>query len=345
MKQLKAVDSKGRITETSRTAQSTQAAMAIKDENTQESVTDVLTDRLNVVTGANGFTGKYITRILLGEGKTVKNFTNHPNRPDPFDGKVKAVSYNFDNPSLMVEELRGVHTVYNTYWVRFNYGLTTFGQAVANVQNLIRAAREAGVKRFVHTSIVNPDLESSSHYLKGKAQMEQTLIESGLSYAILRPTVLFGEEDILINNIAWLLRTFPVFAVPGLGDYRIQPVCVDDVARLAVEMGRRHDNIICDAVGPETYSFDGLVRHIKDVIGARSLILRLPPRVVTFLTAFVNPLLGDVIIDSTEASKISLDKLVSYSAPLCKTRFSTWIREHKDTVGRKYESEIKRHFK
>ena len=300
---------------------------------------------LNVVTGALGFTGRYITEILLRKGAPVRTLTGHPGRPNPFNGKIEVRGLRFDDPSRLVEDLRGAETVYNTYWVRFNYGNTTFGQAVANSQNLIRAAAETGVKRFVHISITNPDENSTSHYYKGKAQIERTLAASGLSYAILRPTVLFGKEDVLINNIAWLLRRLPVFAVPGLGDYRIQPVYVGDVAKLAVESAAGTENIVVDAAGPETYSFFELVRLIRDAVGSRALILRTPPYASYLMSNLVNPLVGDILITRDEISKLMLDRLISYEPPLGKTRISLYLREHSDEVGRAYASEIKKHFK
>lgn len=299
---------------------------------------------LNVVTGAFGFTGRYIAGLLLDRGAGVKTFTGHPERPDPFGGRVKALPFCFDDPGVMVENLKGASTVFNTYWVRFNHGRTTFGQAVSNVQNLIRAAAEARVKRFVHISITNPDENLPSGYFRGKAMMERTLIESGLSYAILRPSVLFGDGSILFNNIAWFLRRFPFFAIPGRGDYRIQPVFVRDVAELAVELSRRKENVITDAVGPETYSFKELVYAIRDVINSRCRIVHLPPGLAYRLTGLINPIVGDVVITRDEIKELMQDYLVSYGPPACGTRFSKWLQENCCEIGVRYASELKRHF-
>lgn len=303
------------------------------------------TKEMNVVTGAYGFTGKYTTRLLLEKGSQVRTLTNHPKRPNPFGCLVEAMPYNFDNPKAIVENLKGVTTVYNTYWVRFNYGCTTYGQAVSNVQNLIRAAAEAGVKRFVHISIANPDEHSSSGYFRGKAIMERTLIESGLSYAIIRPTVLFGREDVLFNNIAWLLRRFPVFAIAGRGEYRIQPVFVEDVAKLAVGLAEENGNIISDAVGPETYSFEEIVYMIRQAVKSRARIIHLHPDITHLLTTIINPLIGDILITRDEIRELMRDRLVSCGQPTCKTRFSEWLKEHAENIGKEYASELKRHFK
>ena len=307
-------------------------------------------EKFDVVTGAFGFTGKYITKLLLeeggAEGKRVKTLTAHPNRPDPFGGKVETMPFNFDDTHKLVESIRGAHTVYNTYWVRFNHGRVTFGGAVANVQNLIHAAKKAGVKRFVHISITNPDLDSSSPYFEGKALMEKTLIESGLSYALLRPTVLFGTEDILFNNIAWLLRRFPVFVIPGTGEFRLQPVFVEDLAALAVDAAKKTDDMIIDAVGPETFSFTELVRLIKEATGSSSFIVKgIPPDLAWLLTKLIDPIVGDVILTRHEVAELMDERLVSYAPPTCPTRYSEWLKTNGKEMGKRYASELKRHYK
>ena len=182
----------------------------------------------HMVTGAFGFTGKYIARELLAKGYSVATITNSPNRESDLSGKIQAEAFNFNKPEKLVESLRGVSTLYNTYWVRFNHKRFSHQDAVTNTLTLFKAAQKAGVEKIVHTSITNPSLESELEYFHGKAVLEKALINSGISYSILRPAVIFGDEDILINNIAWLLRRLPVFPVFGYGSYRLQPVHVRD---------------------------------------------------------------------------------------------------------------------
>src|SRR5690606_6013469 len=197
----------------------------------------------------------YITRRLLERGEDVITLTNHPDRPDPFGGKVKAFPLDFSKEDELVQSLRGVEVLVNTYWVRFDKGHNTQPKAVENTRVLVNAAVRAGVKRIVHISITNPSADSHLPYFWGKAANEKAVTASGLSYAILRPTVLFGKEDILINNIAWLLRRFPLFGLPGDGAYRLSPVYVDDLAELAVEAVYKNENYIWDAVGPDEFTF------------------------------------------------------------------------------------------
>jgi nucleoside-diphosphate-sugar epimerase len=219
-------------------------------------------ENLHAVTGAFGYSGKYITERLLAEGKQVLTLTNSTQRKNPFGSRVRVVPLHFDDPLKQVESLDGVSVLYNTYWVRFNHRRFNQADAVQNTLTLFESARKAGVERVVHVSITNPSENSALEYFCGKARLERALVESGLSYAILRPTVLFGKEDILVNNIAWVLRRLPVFGVFGDGQYKLQPIYVDDLAAIAVQQGKERKNRVIDAIGPETFTYRQLVKTV-----------------------------------------------------------------------------------
>jgi NADH dehydrogenase len=295
------------------------------------------------VTGAFSYSGKYITRRLLECGEEVITLTGHPNRPDPFDGKVKAYPLDFDEQS-MTPSLQGVDVLVNTYWVRFDKGENTQPQAVENTRKLVNAARAAGVKRMVHISITNPSAESHLPYFWGKAANEKAVVGSGMSYAILRPTVLVGDEDILINNIAYLLRRFPFFFLPGDGSYRLQPVYVDDVAELAVEGVYRTDNYIIDAVGPDIFTFKEMVQLIGEKIGAKRPLIPVTPRLALLAAQFISLFVDDVILTPEEVDGLMAGLLVSDEPPRGKTRLADWLDKNRDKVGTNYASEIKKHY-
>ena len=300
---------------------------------------------LEVVTGAFGYTGKYITRRLLGMGRRVKTLTGHPDRMNPFGRQVSAEPLCFDDPGRLAESLKGARTLYNTYWVRFARRRVTFEAAVENSGKLVQACREAGVARIVHVSITNVSVDSSLPYFRGKGIVERLVIDSGLSYAILRPTVIFGAEDILINNMAWLLRRFPIFALPGSGDYRLQPVFVEDLAELAVRAAEASNNLIQDAVGPEIYTFEQLVRRIAETIHSRAKLVHLPPWLALSLSRSIGWMVRDVVLTRDEVEGLMANLLVSQGPPTGQTRLSEWLARNAGTVGRNYASEINRHFR
>jgi len=294
------------------------------------------------VTGAFGYSGSYIARRLLERGHEVITLTNSPKRPNPLGDRVRAYPFHFEEPPRLRETLAGVDVLINTYWVRFDHRLFTHQAAVANTKRLFAAARAAGVGRIVHVSIANPDAHSPLPYFSGKAELEASLKSLGVSHTILRPTVLFGKEDVLINNIAWALRHLPVFGVFGRGDYRLQPIHVDDFAALAVEAVFANQDEVIDAVGPETFPYRDLVQTIKRTLGAKCLIIRVHPWLGYWAGRMVGRWLGDVMITREEIQGLMEGRLCTQAIPRGTVRLSEWIAEHKETLGRHYTSEMAR---
>ena len=296
----------------------------------------------HAVTGAFGYSGKYIAGRLINEGHEVITLTNSLNRKNPFGDKIQVYPFNFDDPAKLIKSLEGVSVLYNTYWVRFNHKTFTHAHAVRNTEILFKAAKEAGVKRVVHISITNPSPDSPLEYFSGKARLEKSLIESGLSYAILRPTVLFGKEDILINNIAWGLRHLPVFGVFGDGRYRMQPIYVDDLAELAIKHGKESDNVIINAIGPETFTYRGLVKNIGEIIGKHRPVVSVPPGIGYITSWIIGKIVNDVMITREEIKGLMANLLYVESPPAGTTRLTDWVKKHSDTLGLQYTSELAR---
>ena len=301
---------------------------------------------LNVVTGGLSYIGKYITRRLVSEGKKVLILTGHPHRPNPFGNQVTIAPWNFDNEAVLVKSLQGATTIYNTYWVRFDHGQVSFNRAIENTKVLIKAAEDAGVRKIVYLSVSNPSEDSPFPYFRGKAVLEKAISQSKLSYAIIRPTLVFGgEEEILVNNIAWLLRRFPVFAIPKPGAYRLQPVFVEEVAELAVDAAQHVHNQILDAAGPDIFTFEEMVRLIARKIGSRSIIFSLSPELSLFLLKIVGLMVDDVVLTRHELGALMRELLVSKNPPAGKVRMADWVDRNAATLGRRYASEFDRHYR
>jgi uncharacterized protein YbjT (DUF2867 family) len=296
----------------------------------------------HAVTGAFGYSGRYITTRLLEAGVNVITLTNSPNRPHSFGDRVQAFPLAFDDVAKLAASLRGVAVLYNTYWVRFNHRRFTHADAVRNTLALFEAARQAGVQRIVHVSITNPDENSPLEYFSGKARLERALRDSGLSHAILRPTVLFGREDILINNIAWALRRLPVFGVFGDGNYRLQPICVEDLAALAVAAGKSQENMMINAIGPETFTYRELVQAVARAIGVRRPILGVPPGLGYVMSRIVGAFVHDTFVTREEIRGLMAGLLCVDTPPTGTTRLTDWMRANAETLGRRYASELAR---
>lgn len=294
------------------------------------------------ITGAYGYSGRYIASRLLDEGHRVRTLTRSGAQDDPFDGRVPAYPMDFEDAAALDQALSDVDVLVNTYWVRFSKAGFSQTLAVENTQRLFEAARRAGVSRVVHTSITNPSEDSPYEYFRGKARLEAALVESGLPHSILRPAVFFGGSDVLLNNIAWLLRRFPVFAIVGDGAYRLQPIHVEDYARLVVEEAGRDGNRRIDAIGPETYSYRELVELIGRAIGAERSIRRVPRWVGLSLAKALGVALGDVLLTGEEIDALADDLLCTDSPPAGTTALSDWLPAHAETLGTTYANELAR---
>jgi NADH dehydrogenase len=300
------------------------------------------TERIHVVTGGFGYTGKYIAQQLLAKDYKVRTLTNSIHRQNPFGDKVEAHPFNFDEPTNLTESLKGAAVLYNTYFVRFNYKTATFARAVDNTLRLFDCAKRTGVERIVHISITNPSEDSPFEYFRSKAKVEKALQQLGLSYCILRPAVIFGQEDVLINNIAWVLRRSPVAATFWGADSRIRPIHVEDLAKLAVEQGQNRENRTVDAVGPETLTYRGLARQICKAIGKTRIIMPVPSVFVYLVGRIIGLLLSDVFVTRDEIKVLMADLLHVDSPPTGETKLTEWIDENADTLGRRYASVMAR---
>ena len=299
---------------------------------------------VSAVTGAFGYSGRCLTRLLLDRGERIRNLTGHPDRPDPFAGAVEVTRFRFEDRQAMRAALRDVRVLYNTYWVRFDHGASTFARAVENSRALFRAAADAGVERIVHVSITNPSPDSPLPYFRGKAMVESALQETGFSHAILRPAVFFGGRDVLVNNIAWLLRRLPVFGL-ARGSYGLQPIHVEDFARLAAEQGASRIDVVLDAVGPEVFRFEELVRLVRGAVGSRALLVPVPPALLLAAARLLGAIVRDVVLTPDEIAGLTANLLVSKEPPTAPTRLSEWLAGSAQGLGSEWASELQRHYR
>jgi NADH dehydrogenase len=284
-----------------------------------------------------------MARRLLDLRHDVITLTNSPHRANPFGESIRALPYNFSEPKELEKALRGTDVLINTYWVRFdNPPHFTFAQAIANSKVLFDAAKRAGIGRIVHISITNPDRKSDLPYFRGKAELEDYIKQTGVSYSILRPAVLFGKEDILINNIAWGLRRLPLFGIYDDGRYRLQPIHVDDLAAAAVDRITGDANETTDAIGPETFHYRDLVELIAREIGSRTLIVAMPAKLAYQGVSVIGWVVGDVINTRDEVRGLMQERLYVDSPSLGTTKLSEWVRSSRGTIGRRYASELER---
>ena len=172
---------------------------------------------MDVVTGAFSFTGRAIAEELLDRGRKVRTLTRRDAPGDPLAARIERAELQFrDEDALRVRSSGSTRSSTPTGSAS-RTARRPSSRAVDEHALLVRAAKSAGARRIVHVSVTNPSLASSLPYFRGKAEVERDVAGSGLSYAIVRPTLVFGPRDILVNNIAWGLRRSPVFPIAGDG--------------------------------------------------------------------------------------------------------------------------------
>jgi len=299
---------------------------------------------LDVVTGAFSYSGQAIASRLVQGGRRVRTLTGHPDRGRD-QSKIEVRPLVFDDPTGLAASLAGATTLYNTYWVRFANGRIDHAVAVENSRTLFQAALRAGIHKVVHVSILHPSPASPYPYFRGKALVEQALAETGLRHAVLRPSVLFDERGVLLNNVAWLLRRLPVFGIGGDGKYRVRPIHVDDLAELAVEATTWPDDRTVDAVGPERPTFFDLVSQIRGAVRSRARIVKVPGQVLLAMSKALGVVLHDVLLTGDEYRSMA-EGLADSDAPATgQVRLSTWLVEHGDVLGTHYANEMDLHFR
>ncbi len=299
----------------------------------------------DAVTGATSYTGRFIAERLLGAGRNIVDLTRTPHLRQPLGEAASSAALDFDHPDRLARALDGVDTLYNTFWIRFERGPITYAWAIERSRILFTAAQRARVRRIVHISVINAAHDAPTAYFRAKATVEDALIGCGISYAIVRPTVTFGPGDILLNNLAWTLRRLPVFGIPGDGRYPIQPVHVHDIADLAVRAGSLTEAVVMDAAGPDTFSFREYLALVREAIGSRALVVPMPVGAALVAASFIGLVVRDVVLTRDEVTELQAGLMCSAAEPMGTRRLADWLATNAGSLGRRWASELDRHFR
>jgi uncharacterized protein YbjT (DUF2867 family) len=300
----------------------------------------------DAVTGATSYTGRFIAQRLVQGSRRVIDLTRDQRHPHPLGDLVSSAALDFDRPDRLARTLHGTDTLYNTFWIRFERGPITYRWAVERSRILFGAARAAGVRRVVQISVVNAARDAPTAYFRAKAAVEESLASLGVPFAILRPTVTFGPGDILLNNLAWTLRRLPLFGIPGDGRYPIQPVHIEDVADLALQLGSAAgDEMVVDAAGPDILTFNEFVSLVRAAVRSRSLIVHLPVSAALAAAGLLGLIVRDVVLTRDEVTELQSRLMASNQPPTGKVHLVDWLADNADTLGRSWASELDRHFR
>jgi NADH dehydrogenase len=299
-----------------------------------------------LITGASGFIGGAIAERLIARAE-IRSLTFHPAK-NRFGDRVRSFAYDFDRPERMADAFRGVDVFVNSYYVRFNYRNCTFERAVDQTRPLLAAARAHEVRKIVHVSVSNADEQCDLPYYRNKGRIERLVKESAVAHTILRPAIVVGPGDILINNIAYFLRRLPVFTIFGRGDYRTQPITLEAFADVAVEaIDGGYTGQTLQLAGPSDWTFLELVRAVKTAVAGRARIVHAPPFIALAALNAAGLLLRDVILTGDEIKGLTRECLYSREPLRRGADFGSWLAldSTRSTLGVKYASELARHFR
>lgn len=241
-------------------------------------------DRLATIFGGSGFVGRHSVRVLAARGWRVRAASRRPDlagylQPMGVVGQVHAVQANLRFSASLRAAVEGADAVVNAVGILAPTGSQTF-EAVHDegAREVARAAREAGVGRFVHISAIGADLKSPSRYARTKAEGEQAVLEEFPDAIILRPSIVFGPEDGFFNRFAALARMSPFLPLIGGGGTKFQPIYVGDLAAAvaaAVE-GAGRPGTVYELGGPEVTTFEELLDRTQRYSGRSRAYLPLP---------------------------------------------------------------------
>ena len=246
---------------------------------------DRLDDRgLATVFGGSGFVGRYAVAALAKQGWRVRAAVRRPDlagflQPAGLVGQVAPVQANVRYPNSVERAVSGAKVVVNAVGVLTSGGKQTFKAIHVDAPRaMAKAAREAGVRHFVHISAIGADPKSASRYARSKAEGEAAVREEFPGAVIIRPSIVFGAEDEFFNRFAAMARISPLLPLIGGGRTRFQPVFVGDLATAiaACAAGDAKPDTIYEAGGPEVLSFRQLLDLTQQWAGRSRGYLPLP---------------------------------------------------------------------
>lgn len=281
-------------------------------------------ERTIAVAGGSGFIGRAIVRSLGADSSIrIRVLSRHPEkaRNALWESHAEFVAADVTVPSSVCAAIAGADTIIDT--VQFDgypvekprRGLTFDRIDLGAVRALLTAAVATNTRQFIYISGAAADEASRHPAFRAKGLAERAIRESGLTYTIFRPSLVYGPGDAVISNFARLLRIAPIFAVPGTGKQRLQPVHVDDLAAcVAMAVSGRGRNGIYDVGGPDLMTFDEMTEAIMTAIGRRRRIVHIPERMLRAMGAIAERLPGPLF--SRDAAAFVIADNVCDPAPL-----------------------------
>ncbi len=257
-----------------------------------------------LLTGATGFVGRHMVKALRAAGQPVRCLV-HSLEKERAQGltHVELVQGDILVPESLAAAMQGVEKVTHLVGIIVERDQQTFERVhYEGTRNLVTAARQADVSRFVQMSALgaraNP---GATAYQRTKWRAEEEVIQSGIPYVILRPSIIFGPGDGFVTQMVHILRQAPVIPIVGTGEYKLQPIYVENVCQAFVQALTREKatNKVFALGGPEVLSYETVVDIIACTIGVKKPKLHLAFGFVQATAALMEaffPVLGTTLL-------------------------------------------------
>jgi uncharacterized protein YbjT (DUF2867 family) len=283
-----------------------------------------MADRLIAVAGGSGFIGRAIAlRIAAIPSTRVRVLSRYPDKARTRfkQPNVECVFGDVTMTAALKDALARTTAVVNA--TQFDgypvenpaRGLTFERIDFGGTAALLGAAKQTGTAQFIYISGASADETSVHPGFRAKGLAERAIRESGLTYTIFRPSLVYGPEDKVLNGLVKALRLTPVFPVPGTGKQKVQPVLVDDLAAcVALALTGKGANGTYEVGGPDLMTFDEMMRLVMEVTGARRPIIHIPESIMRAFGAVGEKLPTPVL--SRDAVKFVTADNACHIAPL-----------------------------
>jgi len=234
------------------------------------------------ITGGTGFVGRTLARELIASGHSVALIARGVDNSDPSIRELAGVEFcemSLDEPTRLERAFAGCQTVVHCAGINRQHGGVTYQRVhVDGTQNVVAAARAAGVNKVVLLSFLRARPDCGSGYHESKWAAEEIVRRSGLAYTIFKAGVIYGRGDHMLDHLSHAFHTFPIFGFVGFQDRPIRPVAIEDMVRLLAtaatgdELARKTIAVL----GPEELTLREAVRRVAKVVGRKPLMFPLP---------------------------------------------------------------------
>jgi NADH dehydrogenase len=276
---------------------------------------------LVTIYGGSGFVGRHVTQALARTGCRIRIAVRRPDlaghlQPLGGVGQIHAVQANLRYPDSVASAAEGADALVNLVGILYQTGKQKFSAVqAAGAHNIARAAQAEGVKALVHVSAIGADARSPSLYAQSKAAGERHVRKAFSDAVILRPSVVFGQDDDFFNRFAALARIAPVLPLIGGGNTKFQPVFAGDVALAVVEALRNSAAAgqVFELGGPEVLTFRQVMERVLHHCGRNRLLVPVPFALARFNAAFLQ-LFPSPLLTVDQVKLLEHDNVVSFKA-------------------------------